>query len=284
MSPKTIDIEDIDPAWEKRLRPVDQDEAALIAASIEEKGLIQPIVVRLAVLADESEKKYILVVGGHRFWAFEYLGWTELVVGESVIIRESDPLSARIDEIDENLARHDLNALDRAIFFAERKKLYDQRRGETRGGNRKDQRFKEAIKSVNFTLLNSPRFTEEAAKRTGWSKATVEKACALAKALDREAIAAIRGTMIEDNSVELLALSKLEPAQQRVVAGFIKAGTARNILQAKWAAGIEKEPSDDPQARILDTLLDGFEKASKPTRAQFMEMAGLAWRKDGDGK
>jgi ParB family chromosome partitioning protein len=207
------------------------------------------------------------------------LGWKELVVGETVIIRDSDPLSAKIEEIDENLARNDLNALDRAIFFAERKNLYDQRRGETRGRKRKDVEFKEKEKRPNFGLLISPRFTEDAAKRTGWSHSTVKAACALALALDPQAIAAIRGTMLEDNQVELLALSKLETEQQRAVAGFIKAGTARNVLQAKWAAGIEKEPNHDPQANILRLLLENFEKASKPTRAQFMKLASLDWRK-----
>ena len=286
MQPKTILIANIDPAWEKRLRPVDKNQAALIAASIEENGLSQPIVVRPAVLADESDKKFVLIVGGHRFHAMTSLGWTELTVGEHVIVRDSDPTSARIEEIDENLARHDLNMLDRAIFFAERKKLYDQMRGETRGRKpkRKDIDFKEKEKSANFALLRSPRFTEDAAKRTGWSKRTIEAACALAEALDPDALAAIRGTMLEDNQIELLALSKLEPEQQREVADRIKAGTARNVQHGKWMAGIEKEPLNDPQARILTTLLDQFQKASKQTRAQFMKSAGLAYRKDEDAK
>jgi len=275
MSAETILIADIDDT--DRLRPIDPSHVALMAASIEQKGLLQPIVIRPAVIDDLSEKKFILIAGANRLAAMKSLGWKELAVGETVIIREADRLSAKIDEIDENLARYDLNALDRAIFIAERKKLYDQQRAETRGRPRKDTEFKEKEKMAKLAIIFSPRFSLDAAQRTGLSETVVKRACQLANALDRAAIAAIRGTMIEDNQVELLALSKLEPEQQRAVASHIKTGTARNVLQAKYAAAIEKEPRNDPQARILTALLDNFEKAGRHTRIQFMKSAGLVY-------
>lgn len=283
MQPKTILIANIDDT--NRLRPVDMAHAELIAASIEQKGLIQPIVVRPMFPLADDQKNFTLVVGAHRLAGMRILGWQELIVGETVIIRESDEFSAKIDEIDENIARHDLNVLDRAIFMAERKRLYEERNATLgHGGNRKDVKFKEKIKRQSLPLDFSPRFTADAANRTGFSERSVRLAVQLAKALDPEAIAAIRGTMLENNQIELLALSKLPPEQQRAVAGFIKAGTARNVLHGKWAAKIEKEPRNDPQARVLTALLECFEKASKRTREQFMESTGLAYRKDEDAK
>jgi len=281
MTAETILISDIDDSV--RLRPVDAARVALIAASIETKtdegkpGLLQPIVARRN---PDDDWKYILVVGAHRLAALRLLGWTKLTVGEHVIIRDTDALSARIDEIDENIARHDLNALDRAIFIAERKKLFDQQRGEARGRPlRKDTEFKEKLILAKLAIINSPRFSEDAASRTGLSKRTIERACELAKRLDKTAIADIRGTMLVDNGVELLALSKLEPEQQRAVASAIKSGAAKTVLQGTWAAGIAKQPLNDPQARLLANLLENFEKASKKTRADFMSSYGLVYDK-----
>ncbi len=265
-----IDIDD-----SNRLRPVDPAHAALIAGSIEQKGLIQPIVARPA--PQGAAKPFILIAGANRLAAMRLLGWDKLVVGETVIIRETDETSAKIDEIDENLARYDLNALDRAIFIAKRKQLYDAQRGETRGRKRKDVDFKEEEKTANMAIISSPRFSEDAANRTNLSRRVIERACQLALALDPEAIAAIRGTMLEDNQAELLQLAALPPQQQREVAARIKSGEARNVLQGKWAAGIEKQPNNDPQARILAALLEGFEKAAKPTRAKFMKSYGLVY-------
>lgn len=274
MTQETILIDDIDDT--DRLRPVDPSHAALIAESIKEKGLIQPIVVRTNESGDGKEP-YILIAGGHRLAAMKLLGWDKLIVGETVIVRDTDAISAKIDEIDENLARYDLNALDRALFFAERKRLYDQQRAETRGGDRKTDKFKEKIKMANFAILKSDRFDEDAAARTGWSERTIRFACQIAEKLDKEAIAAIRGTMVENNQVELRALAMIEPAQQRQVAGYIKSGEARTVLQGKYLARIEKEPINDPQARIFTALMENFEKASKQTRKRFMEAYRLAY-------
>ena len=283
-APKTILIADIDAT--DRLRPIDIDQVELIAASIEQKGLIQPIVVRPAfpMLAAKS-KSFVLIVGAHRLAAMKLLGWTELVVGETVIVRETDELSAKIDEIDENLARHELNALDRAIFIAKRKQFYNERNEALgHGGNRKDKKFKERLKSQSLQLDFPERFTANAAKKIGLSERTIQLACRIAEKLDQEAIDAIRGTMVEDNQLELLALAALEPHQQRVATGFIKAGTARNVLQAKWAAGIEQQPKNDPQVRILDALMDQFGKASKGTRKKFMDTYRLVYAKNEDAE
>ncbi len=272
MTATTINIADVDAS--DRLRPVDLAHAELIAASIEEKGLIQPIVVR-----PKAGAGYVLIAGAHRLYAMELLGWETLVVGETVIIRETDELSAKIDEIDENIARHDLNALDRAIFIAERKKLYELKRGETRGRKRKDTEFKDKEIVAKLAIISSPRFSEDTAARTNLSERVIQRACQLAERLDKQAIAAIRGTMLEDNQVELLALAALEPVQQRSVALSIKSGAAKNVLQAKWATGLERQPSSDPQARILANLLENFERASKGTRATFMNTVGLVYGK-----
>jgi ParB family transcriptional regulator, chromosome partitioning protein len=270
--PEKIAIADIDDS--QRLRPVKESEVELIAVSIDERGLTQPIVVRPV---NNLIGQYILVVGAHRLAAMRLLGWTELTVGEQVIVREMDETTARIMEIDENVARHELNPLDRALFLAERKRLYDLARGETRGRKRKDVEFKENEKVANMAIFSSPRFTKEVSERTNLSERTVRRAVELAERLSPEAIAAIRGTGVETNQQELLALAEAEPEAQLALARKISSGEAKTVLQAKWACGFEAQPANDPQARLLANLADAWDRASKPTRASFMKKAGLVY-------
>lgn len=271
MTTETIHIYDIDAT--DRLRPIDPAHVELIAASIEQRGIEQPIVVRKRPASSPST--YILIVGGHRFEAMRALGWTELTIGKHVLVTDVDELEARLMEIDENIARRNLNALDRALFLAERQKVYAERnRTLGRGGDRKSKQFNEKINSESFRIDFSDRFSEDAAKRTGYSESTIQKALTLAKRLDKAAIAEIRGTPIEDNQNELFQLAELGEADQRKVAARIKSGEAKSVGQAKVAAGLAKPQTVDPQARVLAALLENWDKASKPTRAAFLANIG----------
>jgi len=270
---ETIRIEDIDVS--KRLRPVDPHEAELIAASIEQRGLSQPVLVRKRSEDDGPGLPYVLIVGGHRTAAVQLLGWKELAVDQHVRVLDVDAMEARLIEIDENIARNELNALDRALFLLERKSVYEEmRRVHSRGGDRKSTKFKELISSESFRMDFSERFTEDAAKRTGYSESAIQKAIMLARRLDKDAIAAIRGTPLENNQNELFQLAELPDSQQRDIAQHIKSGEAKSVVQAKIAAGLAKPTIVDPQARILAALLENWEKASKPTKVAFLKMIG----------
>lgn len=261
---KSIRIDDIDAT--DRLRPVDPDHVALIATSIEERGLEQPVVVR--PIGDG----YKLTVGAHRLEALKALGWTELVIGEHVIVRAEDDLDAKISEIDENLARHELNALDRALFLAERKRLYEEkRRVNQRGGDRKSQKFKERIEGQSLSFDLSPRFTAEAAARVGLSESAVKLALRIAAGLDREAAQALRGTRAERNQQELIALIDLPPAQQRLAAKELASGGAKTVREARVAIGVDKAVENDEQGRVYATLLAAWVKADAKTRKAFLK-------------
>jgi ParB family chromosome partitioning protein len=261
-----IKMADIDAS--DRLRPIDPAHVELIAASIAEQGLLQPIRVRA------SGGGYTLVAGAHRFAALEAMGRTELVLGDEVLIAEVTKAQAKIDEIDENLARHELNPLDRAIFLAERKKLYLAGRPESaRGGDRKSQKLKEKIKGQ--TLVFDQNFAKATSERVGLSKSAINMAIQLIEKLDSEAIASLRGTKIETNQRELQALAELDHEQQRLVADAIRSGKAKSTLKAKVLVGLAKETAFDPDAYYQGLLISSWEKASKVARRNFMEWADL---------
>jgi ParB family transcriptional regulator, chromosome partitioning protein len=97
-----------------RLRPVDPSVVQAIAASITETAQLNAITVRAA---DAAGNRARLVAGAHRLAAMVLLG------RDTIRARwiTADDEAARLLEIDENLIRAELTALDRAYFLAERK-------------------------------------------------------------------------------------------------------------------------------------------------------------------
>lgn len=265
---KTIPITSIDTS--NRLRPIDEANAQAISASIEERGLIQPIVVQ------PVGDGYRLTAGGHRLAAMTALGWKELKVGEHVVIREEETDDdARQTEIFENIFRGELSALDRMIALAEMKRIHDAKRGETRGRKRKDVEFKEDKIVAKTAIIFSERFTAEAAKRMGLSERLIREAVSIADALSPAAIKALRGTMLADNQNELRQLADCEDRTAQLnAAKAIKAGEAKNVQQALVHVGFKKAKRDDPQKQIYVTLNKLWGQATPVTRANFLADIG----------
>jgi ParB family chromosome partitioning protein len=284
MSQQTIAISQIDAS--DRLRPVDPLRVAAIAGSIEEKGLIQPMVVRpLGALTENGFAKYQLIAGGHRLAAVVDLGWTELELGKHVIVREEEnDDEARLSEVFENLFRGELTALDRAIHLATAKTIHEKTRVEKRGRPRKDVEFKQEKNRPESGLISSERFTKEAAKRIGLGKTQIDEAIRIAEALKStpDVVRDLHGTMIAENAQELKALAALDPDVRRNAVAAIRTGKAKTMAQARVVIGLEKQNKDDPQKRIYADLLDRWSKASNKTKRQFMVDVGLVYAEKGE--
>jgi len=96
-----------DPAFNSRTT---MDDAALseLVASIRAVGLLQPPVVR------PVPEGFHLVAGFRRHAAITILGWTHV----DVTVLDIDEAQARAINLEENLARHDLNPLEQALALA----------------------------------------------------------------------------------------------------------------------------------------------------------------------
>lgn len=254
-----------------RLRDVDPSWVEALAAAMDAAGQEQPIVVRAAPEDEQREQPYALVIGGHRLAAARLLGWTEI----RAEIRDYTALQARLAEVDENLIRHELNALDRALFFAERRRVWDQLHPEaSHGGDRKSQKAKANIK-LQGLQLDAGRFTEEAAARCGFSPRTVYASLQLAQALAPAAIAAIRGTSLARNGSELQRLAAEPVDRQEVLADMVIKGLAPSVSKAKIKIGMAPTGEDDPQEALYRHLVANWERASKEVRRRFMVHADL---------
>jgi ParB family transcriptional regulator, chromosome partitioning protein len=249
-----------------RLRPIDPAHVELIAASIAEQGLLQPVRVRAG-----ADGGYILIAGAHRFAALEALGRKELIVGEEVLIADVSEARAKIDEIDENLARHELNALDRAIFLAKRKELYLAGNPEAARG--KASKLKGIEKGQTLAFF-SRSFARVTAERVGLSKSTINQAVQLAEKLDAHAIASLRGTAVENNQKELLALSLMPRDEQQKVALAMGAKKIASVAKARVVVGLDEEKNRDPQSGYLASARYAVSKMDARTLKSFMAENG----------
>jgi ParB family chromosome partitioning protein len=97
-----VDIEDIYPNPDQPRKKFSAEKIKELAASIQETGLIQPVVV------SKREGKYYLIVGERRWRAAQYLKWKKI----PVIIKDISPNEVVIDALIENIQREDLNAIE----------------------------------------------------------------------------------------------------------------------------------------------------------------------------
>ena len=99
-----IDINDIKPNSDQPRKTFDEDKLAELAASIEEHGLIQPVVLR------KMKKGYEIVAGERRWRAARLIGIKEI----PCIIKELTDEENMLLAIIENMQREDLNPIEEA--------------------------------------------------------------------------------------------------------------------------------------------------------------------------
>ena len=250
-----IDIEQITVG--DRLRPVDADHVAVIAASIRERGrVLQPIAVTKTLSGH-----WVLVAGAHRLAAAKQAGLTQI---PAEVHENLNGLQARMIEIDENLLRHELNPLDRAVFLAERKRVYEELHPETKNGAHGHNKGKKE----NATIA----FSKDAAERTGLGQRTIETAVKIANGLSPEIRARLTGTELSKNQKELLLLAKQEPERQaQIVNLMLGENTAVKSVKAAIAhAGGKIEPVADKQVAQQRSLVNAWLHAGIPARRAFV--------------
>jgi len=240
-----------------RVRPTDEDYVAMLANSMAENGQMQPILIRPTPNGDTP---YKLIFGAHRHAAATLLEWTEI----DATVQKLSADEAELIEIDENLIRHDLNVLDKAISLAKRKDVYERLHPHTKhGGDRISNLFSEQVdKSGDL------KFTADAAEKLGVSERSIERAVQMASKLDPAAMQALRGTPAVNNQSHLLALCKLTPAEQkkavRKVSPDIDLGAAIASVKGKDASAKEDDGG-------LGKLMKAFASATPKAREGFFE-------------
>lgn len=242
----------------ERARPVDEDHALAIAASMAERGLINPITVRSTPATNKGKTPYTLVAGGHRHRAAELNQWSEI----DALVVEADAAEAQLIELSENLFRNELSALDRGLFVVKFREIYEEKHGKiTPGGDQKS-------KSNDWTLMFAPgrELSERVQERLGIGRSTYFNVTKIGLKLHPALRQAVRGTEAENDQKLLLKLASMPDSEQAAIVGAMK--VEPNVYNAISIMKPEP-PKVDPDKTALARLISAWDSASPEVRAQF---------------
>lgn len=171
-------------------RPVKGEKVTELMESIKANGLLNPITV---------DREYNLIAGLHRLTACKMLGYDQI---ECNILDYEDDKQARLAEIDENLIRSELDALERAELWEERDRLLEQMGIRAkRGQNQYSGKGGEMISPPSKT-------TSELAKELGYNERTLQQGKQIAKSILPEVKKAIERTPIAKSPTALLKIAR----------------------------------------------------------------------------
>ena len=162
-----------------------------------------------------------LIHGLHRLEAFKLLGRDRI----PAMIHEIDELHAELAEIDENLTRSPLTALEESQALKRRKEIYERLHPETRahaaGGHAR-----------HGSAGDRVSFAEDTARKTNIGRRTIERAVAVAQMIPDDIQELIADTPITDQKSQLEKLARLPYEDQRPVAEKLAAGESKTVEQA----------------------------------------------------
>ncbi|MVA24507.1 ParB N-terminal domain-containing protein [Agrobacterium vitis] len=250
-----------------RARPVDEDHALAIAASMAERGLINPITVRKTPAANKGATPYTLVAGGHRLRAAELNQWSEI----DAIAVAADAVEGQLIELSENLYRNELSKLDRAVFVLTFRELWEEKNGKIqRGGDKKS-------KGNDCPLIFAPgkELSEQVQERLGFRERTYKYVTAIGQNLYPPLRAALRGTPFADDQSLLLKLAKKGPTEQAAIAKALETEPdVKKVLSYMAEPKVQADPATK-QAAILTTLQKAWKDADDATRSRFLISIGM---------
>ncbi len=183
----------------KRARSLNSERVRALRDSIEQLGLLQPIVV-----SGTGQ----LVAGYHRLEAARQLGW--LTIQAHVL--EADDLEAELAEIDENLIRHELTVLEQSEHLLRRDEILTAMGMRAARG---DNRYTDRGETVSPLKTSA-----DIANEIGLGERAAQGRIQIARSIVPDVKDKIADTELADRTRDLLALARLEPEQQRKVIEF----------------------------------------------------------------
>lgn len=250
---RPLDIADV--VVRDRLRPLDQAHVELLADSMrrqKEAGLrpqISPIEVA------RSGDKFLLVSGAHRLAAAKQIGLSKI----DAEITEGNVDQRRFREVEENVCRHDLNALDWSFFILEWFRL--------QGGlipPKNKEPTDQNIANQCWEKISQRGFSEAVAGRVNLTSRSIRNALKIANELE-PVRKHLEGLPIASNQSELLRLADKKTRKKRpAIIEKLKAGKSyAEATAAKATASVGKDGA----------LTTAWNKASVAEQDSFLRTA-----------
>lgn len=200
-----------------RRRAIRQSAVEDLVESIAQIGLLQPVTVN---------EDFSLIAGLHRLEAVKRLEWQTIPAH----VKAMAELDAELAEIDENLKRNELTALEQGEHLARRKEIYEAQHGKpvdvtkTGGPGRGNK--------TGDTMSPVLSFTENTSAKTGITKRTVQRDVKIGRDIAEDVRDAIRDTPVADQKTELLKLAQMPTEKQKEVAKKLVTGKAKSVKDA----------------------------------------------------
>lgn len=247
----------------ERERPIDEDVATAIAASMAERGLINPVTLRRTPAANKGATPFWLVAGGHRFRGAQINGWEEI----DAIVVEADASEAQLIELSENIYRNDLTKLERPLFVMKFREVWEKQHGKiARGGDRKS-------KGNDCPLIFAPgkELSKVVQERLGFGERTYKYVTRIGQNLRPELRTLLRGTPAADDQSQLLKLAKMPVEDQLRIAAALKEGAdLKQVLS--WTK--PAKPEIDLQESIFEKVKALLAKAEDATLLRVLHHIG----------
>lgn len=267
----TVAVADVDARH--RLRPVSEAGVESLIASIRELGVMKDAI----HVRKRKDGRLALIAGGHRLEAARRLGWETI---PAKVWSEVTDDWARLMEIDDNLAGAEMDALDTAVFLADRKRIYEKLHPETVA------RTGAALVAARWNtaeLSSVVSFATATAQKFGMTDRQVRKIIAAGWALGPDEVSRLRRAPKAVTLADLQALSKAEVTERYHIVAALAEGRARSAAEAsrQWRAGptgAPVTPVKDPVEAAFKDLLAAWKRAPMAARKRFLlEQAREVW-------
>ncbi len=262
LSTQDIPLKDIDVS--NRLRVVNEDWATGLAESFQMIGQKEPI----EVVAQKKGKKYRLVAGGHRYAAAVKCDWETIRAEIKQTVTKNADLEIRLHEIDENLIRNELNALDRAVFLGERQRIYEAMYPETANGKTPGNQHSGQKRETDIVS-----FSQNTAEKIDLSVRTIRRYTAIFKCLSPALRAQISGTPLANKQGELYKLTRINPDhhKQIVDACLREDNPASSVSVAEQELDGRTRPDVSDEEKALKLFKNKFSNFKKSEKTAFLE-------------
>ncbi|KAA2314531.1 chromosome partitioning protein ParB [Puniceibacterium sp. HSS470] len=262
MQKTRVRVEEIDAS--QRLRPVSEAGIESLVGSIAELGLMKDAI----HVRQKKNGQLVLIAGGHRLEVAKRLGWQEI---EAKVWTDVTDDWARLMEVDDNLAGAEMNALDTAVFLAERKRLYQKLHPETKAGVAGGL----ARQGLASDILS---FAASTADKFGVSKRQVERMVAAGERLAPDEIQRLRRAPRAVAMADLQVIGQLGPAERYAIVDALAGGTAKSAAKAlsaiKAKAQGKEAAQPDPNEQAYRALMDAWKRAPATARRRFLDECG----------
>lgn len=253
-----IDVQD-------RLRPVSEAGINSLIASITELGVMKDAI----HLRQLKSGRLVLIAGGHRLEAARQLGWTEIAAQIWTDVTDD---WARLMEVDDNLAGAEMNALDTAVFLAERKKVYEKLHPEAKRGAAGNL----ASRGLLTDMMSVSSFATATAEKFGMSPRHVSRMISAGSRLTSIDLEQLRAAPKPVTLADLQVIAKASSsAEHSHVVAALGDGSAKSAAVARAAFVAQSngvKPSvKDPVEDAYKAIVALWARAPKAAKRRFVD-------------